>query len=63
MTAPDDAARIMIDGIERDKLHIYVGKDARLMSLAIRVAPRRAIVMVQKQMKKLIPSEPATPVS
>ena len=63
MTSPEDAARIMIEGIERDKLHIYVGKDARLMSLAIRVAPRRAIVMVQKQMKKLIPSEPAAPVS
>jgi hypothetical protein len=47
----------MIEGIERDKLHIYVGKDARLMSFAIRVAPRRAIVMVQKQMKKMIPTD------
>jgi NAD(P)-dependent dehydrogenase (short-subunit alcohol dehydrogenase family) len=57
MTTPEDAARIMLDGIESDKLHIYVGKDARLMSLAIRVAPRRAIVMVQKQMKKMIPAD------
>jgi NAD(P)-dependent dehydrogenase (short-subunit alcohol dehydrogenase family) len=56
-TSPEDAARIMIEGIERDKLHIYVGKDARFMNLAIRVAPRRAIVMVQKQMKKMIPSD------
>ena len=57
MTSPQEAARIMVDGIERDKLHIYVGKDARLMSLAIRIAPRRAIVLVQKQMKKMIPTE------
>jgi hypothetical protein len=27
------------------------------MNIAIRVAPRRAIVMVQKQMKKMIPSD------
>ena len=32
---PADAARIMIEGIEKDKLHIYVGKDARFMNLAI----------------------------
>ena len=61
MTSPQDAARIMIEGIERNKLHIYVGKDARLMSLAIRIAPRRAIVVVQKQMKKLMPSETQVP--
>jgi NAD(P)-dependent dehydrogenase (short-subunit alcohol dehydrogenase family) len=61
MTSPEDAARIMVDGIERNKLHIYVGKDARLMSLAIRVAPRRAIAVVQKQMKKLMPSDTPTP--
>ena len=57
MTTPEDAARIMLDGIESNKLHIYVGKDARLMSFAIRVAPRRAIVMVQKHMKKLSPTD------
>jgi NAD(P)-dependent dehydrogenase (short-subunit alcohol dehydrogenase family) len=62
MTTPEDAARIMVDGIERNKLHIYVGKDARLMSIAIRVAPRRAIELVQKQMKKMMPSQPPTPV-
>jgi NAD(P)-dependent dehydrogenase (short-subunit alcohol dehydrogenase family) len=58
-TQPADAARIMIEGIEKDKLHIYVGKDARFMSLAIRIAPRRAIEMVQKQMAKMMaPKEP-----
>jgi NAD(P)-dependent dehydrogenase (short-subunit alcohol dehydrogenase family) len=56
-TKADAAARIIVDGIERNRLHIYVGRDSQLMSLAIRIAPRRAIGIVQKQMKKLL--EPA----
>lgn len=70
MAAPDDAgkmpilsptkaATIMIRGIERNKLHIYVGPDARLMSLAIKVAPRPAIRFVQKQMSKRLPAQSA----
>ena len=42
----------MADGLEKDKLYIYVGKDARAMSIAIKVAPRRAIRFVQRQMAK-----------
>lgn len=56
MTSAVDAARIMIEGIEKDRLYIFVGKDARLMNLAIRIAPRRAIGVIQKKMKKLMPS-------
>ena len=59
MTQPDQAARIMVEGIEKDKLHIYVGLDARLMSLAIKIAPRPAIRFVQKQMAKAL--APAVP--
>ena len=54
--SPAKAATIMIRGIEKDKLHIYVGPDARLMSLAIKVAPRAAIRFVQQQMSKRLPS-------
>ena len=50
--SPAKAAAIVIRGIEKDKLHIYVGPDSRLMSLAIKVAPRPAIRFVQKQMSK-----------
>lgn len=50
----------MIRGIEKDKLHIYVGPDSRLMSLAIKVAPRPAFRFVQKQMSKRLPA-PSTP--
>jgi NAD(P)-dependent dehydrogenase (short-subunit alcohol dehydrogenase family) len=52
MTSADKAARTIADGIEHDRLHIYVGPDARLMSLAIKVAPRLAIRFVQQQMAK-----------
>ncbi len=61
VTTADKAARIMVDGIEKDRLHVYVGPDARLMSLAIRVAPRPAIRFVKRQMAKRIPS-PGAPV-
>ncbi len=54
MTTSTRAAEIMLDGIERNRLYIFVGKDARLMNLAIRLAPRQAIGFIQKQMKGLM---------
>ena len=54
MTQPDQAARIMVAGLEKNKLHIYVGMDARLMSIAIKIAPRPAIRFVKKQMAKAL---------
>lgn len=56
-TPADKAARHIIAGLERDRFHIYVGHDARLMSLAIKVAPRQAISLVRKQMAKYLPAE------
>lgn len=58
MTSAPRAAEIMLDGIEKNRLHIFVGKDARLMDLAIRIAPKRAIGFIQKQMKSMLASEP-----
>jgi NAD(P)-dependent dehydrogenase (short-subunit alcohol dehydrogenase family) len=55
MTSAADAARIIVDGIESDRLHILVGRDAQLMSAASRLAPRRAVHLIQKRMKKLMP--------
>jgi len=52
MTPADKAARIMVRGIERDRLHIYVGPDAKAMSLAIKLAPGPAIRFVQRQLAK-----------
>lgn len=52
MTSADKAARTILKGVEKDRLHVYVGLDAKLMNLAIKVAPRPAIRFVQKQMSK-----------
>ena len=54
VTSASDAARIILDGIEAGKLHIYVGSDSRMMSLANRIAPRRSTHMIQKKMKALL---------
>lgn len=49
-----EAATIILDGIEDDELHILVGSDARLMSIANRVAPEAAIRLIQRRMKSLL---------
>lgn len=53
-TAPDEAARIILDGIEDDQLHIYVGRDSLMMNIFSRVAPKRATHVIQRQMKELL---------
>jgi hypothetical protein len=35
-------------------LHVFVGADATLMNLAMRVAPKQAIHLIQRQMKKVL---------
>jgi NAD(P)-dependent dehydrogenase (short-subunit alcohol dehydrogenase family) len=55
-TSPEDAARIILDGVESDDLHIYVGRDSRTMNLLTRVAPRRATHLIYRQMKDLLSS-------
>lgn len=55
-TSPVDAARIILDGIEDDQFHIYVGRDARTMNLLNRVAPKRSTHIIYKQMRNLLGS-------
>lgn len=56
VTAPDEAARIVLDGIESDRLHILVGRDALMMNVANRIAPRASAHMITRQMKDLLAS-------
>lgn len=56
ITAADEAARIIIEGIEDDRLHIFVGKDSRILNLLNRLAPRRSTHLIQRQMKGLLGS-------
>lgn len=53
-TPADKAARIILSGIEKDRLHILVGKDAHVMDVAIKLAPKQATKLVRKQMKGLL---------
>ncbi len=53
-TTPEDAARIILDGIEGDDFQIFVGRDARTMNLLNRLAPRRSTHLIYKQMKDLL---------
>lgn len=56
MTEADEAARIIVDGIESNRLHVYVGRDSRMMNLFSRLAPRRSTHLIQRQMKGLLGS-------
>jgi short-subunit dehydrogenase len=56
MTAPDEAAQIIVDGIERSRYRVLVGSDSRLMDLVCRVDPQRAARLIAAQMKSLLPS-------
>lgn len=51
-----DSARIIVDGMEKDRLHIFVGRDARLMNIANRIAPKQSTHLIQRQMKDLLSS-------
>jgi NAD(P)-dependent dehydrogenase (short-subunit alcohol dehydrogenase family) len=53
LPAPD-AARIILDGMEAGRLHILVGRDAKALWFLSRIAPRRSIRLIQKQMKKMM---------
>jgi NAD(P)-dependent dehydrogenase (short-subunit alcohol dehydrogenase family) len=53
-TSPEEAARIIVDGIEDDQLHVYVGRDSLMMGLLSRAAPKRATHLIQRQMGSLL---------
>jgi NAD(P)-dependent dehydrogenase (short-subunit alcohol dehydrogenase family) len=52
----DQAARIIVDAIERDRYSVLVGPDAALMDLIYRLNPRAAAGFIYKQMKSLLPA-------
>ena len=54
VTTPEAAARTIVDGIERGRYHVYVGTDARVMGLLVRIAPKQAAKLIQRQMRGLL---------
>jgi short-subunit dehydrogenase len=55
MLSASEAARIIIDGMEKNKLQIFTGKDSNMMNLLYRLNPVFATNLIAKQMKSLLP--------
>jgi len=53
LSAPD-AARILLDAMEKNRYRLLLGSDARLMDALYRLHPRRAAAFIANQMKDLL---------
>lgn len=54
MTPAPEAARIIVDAMERDAYRVMVGKDAKMMDRLSRLVPEKAAAIIYKQMKELL---------
>ncbi|MFN8383903.1 MAG: SDR family NAD(P)-dependent oxidoreductase [Anaerolineales bacterium] len=54
--APDKAAEIIVDAIEKDRYSVMVGSDAKFMDFICRLNPKMAAGFIYKQMKSLLPA-------
>lgn len=54
MTSPVEAARVILDAMERDAYRVTVGPDATMMDRLSRLAPKKAAEIIQKQMASLL---------
>ena len=52
--SPNAAARIVVNGIEKNQTYIYTGKDSRFMNKLYRLNPRYATRFIARQMKSLL---------
>lgn len=56
MTTASAAAEIIVDGIEKNKYHIFIGSDAKMMDFLTRLMPERAAKIIYSQMRSLLPA-------
>lgn len=54
MLSAEQAARIILDGVESDKYQIFTGKDSKLMNRLYRLNPKFATRLIAKQMRSLL---------
>jgi short-subunit dehydrogenase len=54
LTTAEEAARNILDGMERNAYRVLIGKDAKMMDALYRLAPRRATELIARQMKALL---------
>lgn len=53
-TGADEAAKIIVEGLEKNAYHIMVGSDAKMMNRLQRLAPERAMKMIASKMGSLL---------
>ncbi len=56
MTEPSAAARMILDGMERNAYRVMVGSDAKMMDRLTRLSPLRTATIIYRQMRELLPS-------
>jgi short-subunit dehydrogenase len=54
LTTPEAAAKMIVDGMERNAYRVLVGRDAKLMDLFYRVNPKGAASLIARQMASLL---------
>jgi short-subunit dehydrogenase len=54
MLSPEKAAKIIIDGMEKNKPQIFTGSDSRFMNILYRLNPVYATKLITKQMQSLL---------
>jgi hypothetical protein len=52
--SPGEAARQILDAMERDAYRVTVGRDATFMDRLSRLAPKRAAALIYSQMRELL---------
>lgn len=55
--AADKAASMIINGMEKNKFRVLVGKDANMLDKIYRLAPRFAVNFITKKMSGMIPKD------
>lgn len=54
LTSPADAARQIVDAVERGRYRVLIGRDARMLDKLSRLMPRRTTDLVAKKMAALL---------
>lgn len=51
MTSPEETAREIVNGIEKNKFQLYIGSDSKFMNFIYKLNPKGAIKFINKKMK------------
>ena len=54
VTTVEDAGQQIVDAVAKGTFRVLIGSDVKTIDAISRVSPRRAIIMIADQMKKLL---------